>query len=351
MRFSKGNIQLNSLRFVIIFISIVSCNTNKNEFEGYYYNIDKPEIYFFDKTNVELYDFSDSLLKKLNYYFDEEYISIRDKIYKSQKSNDTLLLNDVSEEKIDLRLVKFNFKPFRKSKIYNKNYKHNFEPKNSSINSSYSQEQFLRFDKNGFHFYTHFKNKKDTIYSNYYNYKGKYFDKFLFYRGFEGNLLIHGLNNNQIKALGIVRGFKASDNPIIEFKPNKIVNNLLFAKWKQTNAKDKENEYFLKNQAYINTYNEKDSVKYLLELDKVRKVFDLTNIEFNGKGNLRRSFFGKREALNHKYKFGLTSKFIVIKDFYNNSDFEILEIKKLTKNYLSFKLYNHPILYEFVRND
>jgi len=324
---------------------IVGCNSNKHEFKGYYYSQENFQIYFFDKTEVDIFDFSDSTISKVKYDIERDIIKIKNEIYNYNKINDTLILNNFSEDGINLKLLKFDFEPFSLKEIVSKNFRATFEVIDRESDRPFKEEQFLKLDKRkGINFFYNNKNNNDTIYGGYIVYKGKLFNKFPFFRGHLGNRFILCGYNNEIRLLSFS---SQSLLTFTEFNPRNSFNIMLSGKWKQ--IEDNYNIDIFKQYAYSYP-TPSNYMDYKKKVEQIKKEYDLSNIEFLKDGVLHR-YFQNDTTLSHQIEFGITNKYIFVENFYDEKDFGVLEVKKLTKDTLALSIIDSQIHYKYIRDN
>ncbi len=324
---------------------IVGCNSNEHEFRGYYSNQEKFQIYFFDKTEVDIFNFSDSTISKVKYDIERDIIKIKNEIYKYNKINDTLFLNNFSEDGKNLKLLKFDFKPFNLKEIVSKSFRSTYERIDRESNRPYKEEQFLKLDKRkGIKFFYNNKNNSDTIYGGYIVYKGKVFNRFPFFRGHLGNSFILCGYNNEISLLSFS---SKSIFTLTEFKPRNSLNILLSGKWKQ--IEDNYNIDIFKQYAYSYP-TPSNYLDYKNKVEQIKKEYDFSDIEFLKNGILQR-YFQNDTTLSHQIEFGITNKYIFVEKFYNEKDFGVLEVEKLTKDTLVLSIFDSQIHYKYIRNN
>jgi hypothetical protein len=322
---------------------IVSCNADRQNLNGeYYFNPKKREAYYFDKTTATIYNFPDSSITKVIYDIEQKNIRIGDEVYNYRQRKDTLFLTDFSNESDNLKLVKFDFKPFDLKKIASKSFGMIVRRKDREFQQFYEEEQFLQGDsKIGFQSFYHRKHTNDTIYGGYIVYKGKLLNKFPVIREHLGTSFI--LCNYEDKKIEMLSFFKGASFSLSEITPKKA-NALLYGTWKQVNQG--ANDKLFREYAF---YSENDSTfNFKSNFNKVKRAFDLSSITFKRNGTLQRYF--QDTVLNYNIKFGITNKYIFVEKFNKEFDFETLKIDKLTKDTLVLQFYNFNIQYKYVRD-
>ncbi len=340
----KKHLLLNAIVFVLVF----GCSSNVDNFDGYYYNPEKFEIYFFNDFKVEIFKFSDSTKNKVNFDVEKDMIKIDDEIYNYVAKRDTIVLNNISEDAINLKLVKLDFKPSNLKKIVSKSFKMHFRRKDREFDKYVNDVHFLKMDKSmGFQFFYHRGNNIDTVYNGYIDFKGMIFDKFPFYKGNLGSAIImYNSDNDRIKFLSD-NGRNISEFVLTKFTQSSKPNRLLFGTWKQ--IEDKYNIDIFKQ--YANSYPTDSSYEdYKERLGTIKNEYDLSSIKFTEDGVLQR-FYKSNTTINHQIKFGITDKYIFVEKFYDNTDFGVFKLEKLTKDTLVFGINNTQLKYLYIRDN
>ena len=336
-------IRVNNLIIIVVFALMIECTSKGKKFNGYYYNQQNREIYFFANDKVEIYSFPDSTISKIKYDIEKNNIRIGNEIYKYHSANDTLILNNFSEEGINLKLLNFNFKPFDLKKIISKSFKMTVERTDREFNQPYKEEQFFKIDKRlGFNFFYNDERSTDTLYGGYSTYKGKYLNKFPFFRSRYGTaFIVCNYKDNKVEILTLLNGALFTQT---EFT-SKESDSLLYGKWRQVEGI--YNIDIFKEYAYFHpvdsTYED-----YRKRVEKIKKGYDLSNIEFT-KDDILQRYFHNDTTISHEMEFGITNQYIFIENFNKEYDFEVLKIEKLTKDSLLLRINESKIHYKYVR--
>jgi hypothetical protein len=217
---------------------------------------------------------------------------------------------------------------------------------NRTLKKKFIEEQFVKINNDAYAYY-HEKSAKysDTLLGDWYKYKGKVFDRFPVFKGLLSTFVIYDFDYNEIQLL-IYNGDNTSRFVLTEFKPNIKTNSLLFGSWKKVNIGIKNNLHAFSDLVNSDTTN----LSLKNKIQKIKKEYNMDIINITNKGLLQRYFRNDSNTVkNHKIDFGLTNKYLFVKNFHKDSSLEIFEIKKLTKDSLVLKIYDSKILYKFTR--
>ncbi len=213
------------------------------------------------------------------------------------------------------------------------------------FNQPYKEEQFFKVDKRlGFNFFYNNKRTRDTLYGGYAAYKGKYLNKFPFLRGPYGpTFIVCNYMDDKVEILTLLKGTTFTQTEFVPKEPD----SLLYGKWRQ--VEDIYNIDIFKEYAYFHPV---DSTyeNYRKRVEKIKKEYDLSNIEFT-KDDILQRHFQNDTTISHEMEFGIMNQYIFIENFNRGYDFEVLKIEKLTKDTLALHIFETQIHYKYIRDN
>ena len=192
---------MKKLFIIILSLGMFSCSKpNSSILDGYYYDVNSPNIYSFKNSNLIVYHVYDSLYSNKRYTISKESININDVNFPFKKISDTLFLYNFLEKDRDLTLVQFKFKSPDLKQIHLSSWRTSLIKTSRNNHAKFLEEQLLKIDlEDGMDAY--YTKGLDTFYGDYFKYEGKIFDKFIFFKKQYITLVITDYRDNELKIL------------------------------------------------------------------------------------------------------------------------------------------------------
>lgn len=156
-------------------IIIISCS-NGGHINGFYYDSESSNIYYFEDEKFILYDLIDSTKTTKKYKINDDRLKIDNDNFQILTVDDTLVIYDKNRDR-KLHLLKFDFDNFENDLIDSTYWSTVLQKYNPVDKNKYTEDFFLTINlNNGMDSY--YSNNHDTIYWQHFDYKNIYFNKF-----------------------------------------------------------------------------------------------------------------------------------------------------------------------------